>query len=501
MQKKQPMPQLSATKSSTALRRRPALLTLLGLTQVLMAASLGCRSTSDNQIDLLERELRTQEDYIYELESYVVEYSEKLRETRCEFPQQTAIYSEELRTAEPAPPFSNKSSPSNKSSYSNRKKQRRPDKEKSILDTGKGKRPSPSERERKPVASPEAFSPEKMEVPGEIEFEIGEPVSGLEEVNPLRQVVAIELDGEPSDEGLLIIPDPVDFESSLEDDASADEQFDEQFDEALFADEQVEETVAFVDRVADRLEVTQLFQGEGDELSPQSLLTVVEALDAKGEPIDLDGEISLMVMTADETAPRRLKRWNFTTEETIAAWQSSDLGDGLHLELPLEKVQLPATPLELWVRLVTVDGRKLLTQLPFDASQLSSMNTGSSEPTPQGLSVAEVEESAQPLNSLRIETESIRQSKKLKLVDAEEPTNQPRWRASTQRTDRTAEGFATTTSGNTLGWTTQSPGRLPYVPARVASRTSPMPATRPARPVWTSGRSVLPVVATGTNRR
>ena len=43
----------------------------------------GCRTARDNQIELLERELRTQEDYIYELEDYVVQYSERLRSMRC----------------------------------------------------------------------------------------------------------------------------------------------------------------------------------------------------------------------------------------------------------------------------------------------------------------------------------------------------------------------------------------------------------------------------------
>ena len=93
------MSQLSATTQSTLPRYKAA---LYGLTLLLAAASTGCRTTADNQIDLLERELRTQEDYIYELESYVVEYSEKLRDTRCAYPQQTAGYAEEVKAPEPA---------------------------------------------------------------------------------------------------------------------------------------------------------------------------------------------------------------------------------------------------------------------------------------------------------------------------------------------------------------------------------------------------------------
>ena len=48
-----------------------------------MVTNPGCRSARDNQIDILESELRSQEDYIYELEDYIVDYSEKLRQYRC----------------------------------------------------------------------------------------------------------------------------------------------------------------------------------------------------------------------------------------------------------------------------------------------------------------------------------------------------------------------------------------------------------------------------------
>jgi len=357
----------------------------------------------------------------------------------------------------------------------------------------------------------------------------------------------MELDDEPSSDGMLFIPDPVDFNAAAEEHAEEEYVEEESLEEEtleelaeqplledLFADEQVEETAATVEhvdepmaeRMAERLEVAQLFRGEGDDFSPQNLLTVIEALDANGEPVDLDGEVSLMVMFSDssnsdssntdgaEGAPlMRLKRWNFTAEETIAAWQSTDLGDGLHLELPLEKLRLPKTPLELWVRLVTADGRKLLAQLPFEASQLTDIATGAPQPLPSSLvqTKTESESSDASINTLRIGTKRIPalnlKSGKLELA-ADQPSsnqslsnqslsNQSRWRASLQRTDRTAEGFATTSSKSN-GWTTQAPGRQPYAPARVASAqipSRPVPShpvpvqtKTPAKPVWSSGR-------------
>ncbi|MEM9660587.1 MAG: hypothetical protein AAF961_19655, partial [Planctomycetota bacterium] len=50
----------------------------------------GCRGVDNVQVDVLERDLRQQEDYIYELEDYLVEYSEKLRACRCDKQKQSA---------------------------------------------------------------------------------------------------------------------------------------------------------------------------------------------------------------------------------------------------------------------------------------------------------------------------------------------------------------------------------------------------------------------------
>jgi len=488
-----------SVEPSIATRGKLTLFLLFGMT----LGFSGCRTTSDNQIDLLERELRVQEDYIYELEDYVVEYSEKLRNCRSCPPPQTAVYSQEVYQPKPE----------SASKRSKKSKRRQADKEKSVLEpavepevdpiveTEEDDLPVPADREQAPE-----ISPEDIEVPDSLEFDLEEPVGILEEAQPLQQVAARELSYESPNDGLLFIPDPVDFEPEMAPAEALSQDFGDEpvvedlLVEDLFDDEQVEATAALVDRVAERLEVVSLFRSEGDDLSPQNrspmnLLTVVEALDASGEPVDLDGEISLMVMSTDETneaAPKRLKRWNFTAEETSTAWQSSDLGDGLHLELPLENLELPAAPLELWVRLVTTDGRKLLTQLPFETSQLSDVSADMPQPL--------------PVNSLRLETERTPigrqpEARQLALTESQESvTDQPRWRASMQRTDHTTKGFATT-SAKTTGWITQAPGRPLNVPenlpARVTStqsvsRLSPAQTRVPAaKPVWTSGRTVL----------
>jgi hypothetical protein len=156
-----------------------------------------------------------------------------------------------------------------------------------------------------------------------------------------------------------------------------------------------------------------------------------------------------MIMTRDDSgAMRRVERWDFTPEETAAAWQSSQLGDGLHLELPLAKSQLPPGELELWARVVAADGRKLLTQIPLEPTQLASMADfnaegslaaeGSIAPTP----AAPV---AEPLPSDEPSDNQVAVSSITKTV-ATEP--KPTWRPSSVRlNENRVEGYATTAGG------------------------------------------------------
>jgi hypothetical protein len=152
------------------------------------------------------------------------------------------------------------------------------------------------------------------------------------------------------------------------------------------------------------------------------------------------------VMTRDESGTmRRVERWDFTPEETASAWQSSQLGDGLHLELPLASAELPTdADLELWARIVTADGRKLLTQVPLEPATLASMTDFRAEEslaaqlrggkaTTESLEPIPVEETVNPQIAAAPITKTA----------AAEP--KPAWRPSTTRlNDGRVEGYATT---------------------------------------------------------
>ena len=155
-----------------------------------------------------------------------------------------------------------------------------------------------------------------------------------------------------------------------------------------------------------------------------------------------------MVMQGDPESPDRIKRWDFTAEETAAAWQTSHFGDGLHLELPLEVAQLPAGPCELWVRLEAADGSKLLAQVPLEATTLATMEDTDVSQLAEETQINAMEEvevvSINPLRSAK-KTQTPLASRTTPLASADTPSKaEPQWRAATHFSTGANSGFATT---------------------------------------------------------
>ncbi|QDS97512.1 hypothetical protein [Adhaeretor mobilis] len=369
----------------------------------LSLSASGCRSVDNAQVDVLERHSREQEDYIYELEDYLLEYSEKLRDCRCNNPQHAAS-SAPAFTSDPA--FSSQSTPSD--SPTPTKGSRPPLAEPELaddtpmhIDDNDLPEPTPAESvpeeaiptpepiergsiEPEPI-EPQPIIPEEMEVP---DFEI-EPTSSTQATRSQRVATTTRGGG-----NRLLIPDPANYASAEETlDGETGEPETERAQFVVRADaERTEQYQSPMDNqeepqrlVADHLKVRRLLRGPGEELeaNAEGLLVVVEALTDVNEPVDAVGELSVMVLTAAENSPsgeqQRFQRWDFTADEAAAAWQSTSLGDGLHLELPISRGQLPSEPLELWVRLVREDGSKLLTKLPFRQPELATLAEVESE--------------------------------------------------------------------------------------------------------------------------
>ena len=434
----------------------------------------GCRTARDNQIELLERELRVQEDYIYELEDYVVQYSEKLRSMKC---------AQAVRI---------ESAPSSHKSIV----------KKSKSDDGLKLNDPSSRREEPAEAMPE---PEQPEVEPAEEFDIDEfepPPLNIE--GPLGRITIGTTEGlallEESDtrgnesdtlvdendavvnedDAVLIIPSPHDYVEADQQqlDLEAEHQGAVQpvsHQEDLFIDENVVAAsseqatpireVTTSSAIPRKLVIKQLFRNDEPGV-PQSLLAVVEAHNAKGQPLDFTGEVSLMVAKENGDRPLRIKRWDFYPRDVSTAWQSSELGDGLHLELPLEDTQLPAGPLQLWVRLVDVRGGKLLSQRSFQSRRLT------------GLEVETGAKQLQPEEEPLIEDDEVQEET---TPNVPKPEVKSRWRSSTQRTGLDSQGYASTVK-KTSGWTSQpTGGRFPH-------STNDRQQSSPGEPIWTAGR-------------
>jgi hypothetical protein len=448
----------------------------------------GCRNIDNAQLDVLERELRQQEDYIYELEDYLLEYSEKLRQARMESCQPTVSSPAATRGATTKPrPLAGEPHLMDDTT-------RRPLRGGSPPPAGNSVTPGPlddasmhspaepgataeSRAEESPAEPPaaEAVDPKELEAP---DVEIGPGVRALpwRRTKPLADAPTVAASA-PS-EGPLLIPDPVDYQADAEPTAARQAAAPARTGDiepvagteiaAAGPELAAQPTVARL--TPERLEIRRVF-GEPSAEEPTVLgrmMVVVEALNATNEPTDVPGEISLMVLARDEAGELKwIDRWDFTAEETAAAWQSSHLGDGLHLELPLDRRALPAGELQLWARLVDAEGQRLLASTPFDAAKLTSIEDAADNTalaaTAETMDVVP-SDAAEPVDG-RAEAAGDAEP----LVESAAPSA---WKATSRPIDVPhVEGFASTAAGGPKGWSTAAGAATPRV-ARAASQPS-----------------------------
>jgi hypothetical protein len=423
-----------------------------------MFTNIGCRSARDNQIDILESELRAQEDYIYELEGYIVDYSEKLRQYRCM--EMGEVVVSEAKKSEPDLAIPAR----NKTTVNPRELLRSLDKPADVTVPGIS---DPATEETEEV------SPDQLEAP-ELELEIGEPIGAneqyYEDATPLPRTGTLLADGS-------FIPDPSAYQTSAIEEANEAEPVIDDIATAEVVEEShqpFEEDITPTKRhEPEQLVIAHIFENASEDAT--SLLSVIEARDASNEPADFNGKVSLMVMKLVQGKPQRVKRWDFSPEETSAAWQSSNLGDGLHLELPLEEMELPAGPLELWVRLETNDGRKVLAQMSFEQATLASIDEAEEHIAQRDDDVdgaTHISES-NPLRSVRsgIPTKPRQKSSQSAQTKAE-----PQWRPATHYSSDSNSGFATTATEQQ--WTSRPIG------SKAGSETATKPQASNTQQQW-----------------
>lgn len=423
------------------------------LLSCLMVLALGgCRHIDNAQVDVLESELRKQEDYIYELEEYLMEYSEKLRQARamqCETVMPPKSAPNAVSSGEPTLDVDTVKRPTLPMNGRNK-----------LAPAAKPSLPAPSATTEAPPAGAAAIPPATLEV---------EPAPPAEEINPDEmEAPALEIgpgvQASPfkktfeSAEAPLLIPDPIDYQAD-DDELAAGSARPNQVEEPSEADPETAAPQLAAPQVnaerlsADHLQIRRVFaeRPEPDGEAIASLLVVIETLNATDEPVGADGGASLMIMNRDESgAMRRVERWDFTPEETAAAWQSSQLGDGLHLELPLAEAQLPGGALELWARVLAADGRKLLTQIPLEPTQLVSMADFNAEESLAAKEPAAPTPETRLTEPMPTDISAEDEVAVSAIAKTAAEASKPAWRASSVRLDDArVESFATTAGGPT----------------------------------------------------
>lgn len=327
-------------------------------TLLVVAASLvGCRSGVER--DVVQRELRQQEDQIYALEDYLQEYQQLLCDVRAE----NAALKRQV-----------------------------------VQRQFRDRAPTGSEREVDTLPSPPVQAPSPIQL---------EPPPA--EVAPTPEVPSLDLSN----------PDvpPLGSSSAREPSRISDRAW-EQAAAKIEADG-IEVVEAPPTAVVLRGEVQVEVNNDNTEAGPRVLLTV-EPIDDEGRRVTFLGKLSVLVL--DPAAPekqRQLARWDFSSDELVdVANDAADGGYELPLQLPTGS---PTTrPLELWVRLLPEDGEKLLGRTTMDLGRAGRFATAEIQPAekssnqsprhPAQAAVAEVPSSNRQRPRLTILDSNVQQS-------------------------------------------------------------------------------------------
>ena len=276
----------------------------------------GCRTNLSR--DLLEQELRMQEDKIYELQGLVEEYQQQL--DSCQRENQSLL----KEHATPA---------------SSRSKSRRHHREDGALAMPEVEVPSDSH----PAGSAPPYDGAPIISPPDPAVPEGEHRDEFDSPTPPNAKLpsSITVPGEDNSE----LPQ---FELPAGDDAPSDEK------SAGAAEGDPKVTQISLNR---KLTGGHNVDGQpGDE----GLMVVVEPLDATGQLIEVPGEVSVVVLDpAQEGEAARVARWDFTAEEAAEHIKRTPMGDGLHFDLRWPHGPPANRTLNLYVRFKTLEGKKL----------------------------------------------------------------------------------------------------------------------------------------------
>jgi hypothetical protein len=107
--------------------------------------------------------------------------------------------------------------------------------------------------------------------------------------------------------------------------------------------------------------------GSGDATGDQGLLVAVTPLDAAGRIVDAPAEVNVTAFDrALKGEAARVARWDFTPAETASLFRRTGNSAAIHLAMGWPANSPKHRKLQLFVRYVTSDGRKLETNGPIE---------------------------------------------------------------------------------------------------------------------------------------
>jgi hypothetical protein len=313
-------------------------LAVIGCGAACLALLAGCRSTT--RTDLVEREMRQQEDQIYAMQDYLADYEQLL----CQYRSENAELKRQLVTGQ-------------------------------YRDGTRGPRSDSMKAKSRSTAPslPEDELPDGESDP----MPFGVPPLDFDETDipPLERSSSNESEPDecPSDADNAYEETSVQLVAYAPERPSADDDLPNVAARTLSDSDvsaSLEAPAEGTERQASRQVTQVVLRGQvwpGNGAAGPRVLVDVDPLTTDGTPALHDGPLSLMALDVDSNgAERSLARWDFTAEELRSL--AVEGTNGTAFQFPL---QLPATtpveePVEFWCRLMPLDGEKILAHAAVD---------------------------------------------------------------------------------------------------------------------------------------
>ena len=119
------------------------------------------------------------------------------------------------------------------------------------------------------------------------------------------------------------------------------------------------------------------------QAADEGIAVLIEPRDADGRFVEAVAPVVVVVMDGEATGKAaHFARWDFSLAEVSAAFRKTAHGHGIYLELPWPVGPPAHAQLQVFVRYITSDGRKLETHLPIQVRLPGQMVRASERPSP-----------------------------------------------------------------------------------------------------------------------